>query len=151
MILSLAIAAFLAADITLAVFWYLYSDDDPDSQTYVPSDWKQLVLANLGVASPQTVPAQYIGQWNDASGHQIVFRGRGEFSSLETAPGDAEDILLQSTGRVFAADPQYITVKTTTVQKFRVTEPPTRSEDGTWTLQLDGKTFKKYSHPGNTL
>jgi len=147
LILTMAIAGFLAADITIGAFWYLYQDDDddPNSPTYVPSDWKHLVLANLGLTSPPLVPVQYIGKWIDDAGGQVVFQSRGQFSNIETDPHNAEEVLVQANGRVFAADPEYITVKVTSVQKLRLNSPPTRSSDGFWTMQLDGKTYKKTS------
>ena len=140
MVLIWAIAAFLAADISLALVWYLLSEEDPNSPNYVPSDWKELVLANLGVSKGAAVPAQYIGVWK-ADNQTITFHPSGTFSRTETLPG-SEELRLQSNGSIVAADPDYITVKTTTTERIRIGQAPQPGSEG-WTLQINGEQFKK--------
>lgn len=147
MILNFAIAAFILADVLLLGFWYLSSEEDENSASYVPSDWKHLVLSNLGISTPQTVPSQYIGEWKSSDGASVYFEPRGAFGRAEPfAGGDPSSPLkLQSSGTIFAADPESITVKTTTVERIKVSSPPTMAKDGSWEIILDGKTYKKRS------
>jgi hypothetical protein len=134
--------AFLAADIALAAVWYFAYDDDPNSTSYVPEDWKDLVLANLGISAPATVPVQFVGTWKTRNNDIVIFQPRGDFSYTETFP-NSQEVRVQSTGRIYAADRDYITVKTTTLQRIRVNQAPERSSDG-WSLALDGKQYKKF-------
>lgn len=138
----MAIAAFIAADMALLGFWYFSSEEDPNSPSYVPSDWKHLVLANLGVSSPQLVPPQYVGTWESVTGDNVSFSPRGQFTQSQQFNGTSE-VKVKSTGSVFSADEGYITVKTTTVERFKVSQPPTQQRDGNWTIELDGKTYTK--------
>lgn len=138
----MAIAAFIAADMALLGFWYFSSEDDSSSTSHVPSDWKQLVLTNLGFSSPQIVPPQYIGQWESANGDHITFAPRGQFTQTQQFDGTSE-AKIQSTGSVFSAEEGYITVKTTTVERIKISQPPTQLRDGNWSIELDGKTYHK--------
>lgn len=145
----MAIAAFIAADILLLGFWYLASEDNPDSPGYVPEDWKSLVLTNLGVSLPQTVPIQYVGEWESEAGERIVFAPRGHFNRTENFDGSSE-LKTQSSGSVFGADQSYITVKTTTTERIKVSKAPQQLKDGSWAVVLDDKIYRKKS-PSTSL
>lgn len=145
----MAIAAFIAADILLGVMIYLTSEDDPSSPNYVPEDWKHLVLATLGVATPVVTPASFVGEWEEAAGGAIVLNQRGHFSSREYFP-NTTDVKTHTTGTVFAFDGTHLVTKVTATERRRITKQPTKAADGSWTMEVDGKTYtkKKPAHSG---
>lgn len=136
-----AIAAFLTADLVLALLYYFVSDDDPESATYVPSDWKDLVLVNLGLSRPSTAPPHFIGTWKASDDETLVFHPQGKFNHTVTF-SDTREMASQSVGIVSSSDPGYITVKTTTIERIRISSPPRKTESG-WTVHLNGKEFTK--------
>lgn len=131
------------ADLLLLGFWFLASEDDPSSPSYVPDDWKHLVLANLGIAQPVTVPAEYTGVWEGADGELFGFDSRGRFTHTEHFPHTSE-VKIQSNGSVFSSEDGYVTVKTTTVERIKI-DRPVQSVDGNWALVIDGKVYRKSS------
>lgn len=148
--MTVALAAFLVADILLFVLYMAAQDDDPSSPNYVPPDWKSLVMMNLGLQPPANVPSHLQGNWIDEAGNNCIsFKGMGKFDKTEFFEG-TRDIKLQAQGTVISLDGQLLSVRSQTLENIRLGDKLVQNPDGSFSIDLDGKRYRRASPARST-